>query len=996
VRPHIAPFWLRSVRARPTSFVSLALLSAAALILSVLAPLLLGSVNAAALADATSAEHGKRITVTVTAEIQDGDIKAPLTTADLLVAKVGGVGLWGPTREVVRSTTPLRWAPAVSAGTSLGSSAYFRAAVGHCTELRMVSGTCPKSTMDILIPASVTAAQHLTIGSHLELVPSGTRFTVSGTYRGGSDLVLSDQGFEESSFSGVATTVRALTRPLTPQNVAAAQADVARARNEALRSGYAATGARVTSGLSAVLAIVAQREAAAAVLVEVVALEALGMAWFSVALITQRTAQSRAVEWGLGRLRGLSRRRRLASRLAEPAIAVGVGSALGAAAAPLVALGIARSVLGDSATVQPIDLSVAAALALAVIGSVVAVVFGVSRSARLPLVVALRETAEPRALSRVAFAVQGGVILATLIALYSLLTQDVVGSAQTAVAVPGLIGLSVALIAAQLVLVRARRAGNRTTKSLVSLVVGRRLARTPSLLAVGVLVSVGVAIVVYQFQVAPVALRLEQARAAAAVGAGTVLHVSVPGTVSFLHAVRGADPTGRAAMAVEEVTNGSGPARIIAVDSSRLGAVSTWSATSDGLSAAHLNRLLAPAAGRPLTVTGTSLTLSFADLSGTGSAGGDTTLALDLVVQNASGWHDILLGQPRNGTVVRSIPCSTACRVVYLGLADDGASPSPFDVRVSLTSALAGSTPLPSWLDAANWRNRVGDAPATYASSDASVSRVGRALSLNFSDKSGGNTASIAPRDAPEPLPVITRTTSDFVPFDGMHATYLGNGLDGSYRLIRVVGHSDLLPRIGGSGVMVDLSQMDKIINPTGDKSDHQVWLTPGNHAAVLSALEREGLRITSTETLAATTASYEREAPIRAAEMGEAVGAAALLAALLGMIAARAISAPSRRRDVDTLRETGLTERQLRRVLVVDAFAPVAGGAVVGLVSGFIAFLITVRHLPLLAADGAVPAVSQWSTPGSAVAVICAVLVALLIIALIQAALDLRERNER
>jgi putative ABC transport system permease protein len=994
VRPRIAPFWLRSVRARPTSFVSLALLSAAALVLSVLAPLLLGAVNAAALADATSAEHGKRIGVTATAEVQDGIVEAPLATIRRLAADVGATGLWGPPELAVRTTTAHRWAPGTTAGTSLGSSAFISMALAGCAGLDVVSGACPRSMSDILVPASSARAQHVVVGSSLELVPTGQRFTVAGTYRGGSDLVISSAGFENSSFEAVASADRTLVRPLTPQNVEAAKADVARAQRGTLQRINAASSARVTSVLSTVLADVAHREAAAAVLVEVVALEALGMAWFSVALIAQRMAQSRAVEWGLGRLRGLSRRRRSASLFAEPAVAVVLGSLVGIVAAPFLAMTVARGVLGAAAVIQPFDPTVAGALALAIAGSFAAVAFGITRTARLPLAVALRATAEPRALSRIAFAVQAGVILATMIALYSLLTQNVVGGGQTAVAVPGLVGLSAALLATQAVLLGARRSANRTSRSLVALFVGRRLARTPSLLAAGVLVSVGVAIVVYQFQVAPVGMRLEQARASASVAATTVLHVSVPGSVSFLDAVREADPSGRSAMAVEVASDASGPARIVAVDTARLRAVSTWPTTLAGMSAGELRKRLAPSSGGPLLVTGSTLSLTFGELTGTGSDGGDSTLALDLVLQNSGGWHDILLGQPSNGTHVRSIPCATGCRVVYLGLVDHGASPSPFDVGITLTSASADGKPLVQWLDSGGWRNRIGDASTTYAGSSASATRADPGLALRFRDEEGGDAPSIAPPDELEPLPVITGSTKDLVPYPGMKSTYLGNGLDGSYRLIRVVGHSAVLPRIMGSGVMADLSEMGKVINPSGDRTDHQVWLTPGTHAAVIAALRRDGIRITSTENLAATTASYDREAPIRASEVSAVVGAAALLAALLGVVAGRAIAAPSRRRDVATLRETGLTERQLRRILVVDGFAPAAVGAIVGLVSGFAAFLITVHHLPLLAGDGVVPPPSEWSSPASAIVVTAIVVLVLLAVAVIESTFDLRTRR--
>ncbi|BDZ47884.1 hypothetical protein GCM10025867_01250 [Frondihabitans sucicola] len=68
------------------------------------------------------------------------------------------------------------------------------------------------------------------------------------------------------------------------------------------------------------------------------------------------------------------------------------------------------------------------------------------------------------------------------------------------------------------------------------------------------MITVAVAIGVYVGQVGVVAVRLQNTRAAAQVGAATVLHVEVPGDVSFVGVVRRADPSGRSAMAVDELT----------------------------------------------------------------------------------------------------------------------------------------------------------------------------------------------------------------------------------------------------------------------------------------------------------------------------------------------------------------------------------------------------------------------------------------------------------
>ena len=102
---------------------------------------------------------------------------------------------------------------------------------------------------------------------------------------------------------------------------------------------------------------------------------------------------------------------------------------------------------------------------------------------------------------------------------------------------------------------------------------------------------------------------------------------------------------------------------LLAVDTSRLAAVSSWQGSSTGLSSAQLAHRLAPRGGPSLRLRGTRLRLSLDDLQ-LDDASGDP-IALRAVVADAHRWHVVDLGSLDRGAAdSRSgvLPCSTGCR----------------------------------------------------------------------------------------------------------------------------------------------------------------------------------------------------------------------------------------------------------------------------------------------------------------------------------------------
>ena len=1006
------PSWVTSVLRRPAGAVSLVVLSALAVLVSVLAPMTLRAVEQQSLAEATAPSHVDETTLVVVSAAEDGSAVVRTSNVRDVVGDVEVGDVWRPAVTALESGGQVTWsttaAPDVTGGARVAG--LYRE---DCGDTDLVEGRCP--TADDEVMASATT-EGVAVGDTLvaRTDDGAVELTVTGRYdahRGDGrffaapsravsvdepvvdDLVVTSGGFDELALQAKIYGALVPTRPLALDDVVGVRADVAAIEESTLGSDGAAARAQLRTGLTGVLERFDRQSDAAAVIAAATALQALALAWFGVALVVQRLARVRSAEWGLARLRGLSRARWLATVFTEPALAVLVGAVLGALAGWGAAVVAVRSGLGSQVPVEPTSPLVAGAASLALLGSLAALGVASLRSARVPLDQLLARQADPQRLGRVGVAVQAGLALVTVTVLVALATSGVgtgagdgTGTGTTdagtaaapgvALLAPSLVAVLLGVVALRVVALLAARSARRPPRSLTAVLVTRRLGRAPSVLTAAVLVCLGVAVAGWATQVATTADRLQVDRARASVGAATALSVSVPGDVPFVEAVRAADPDGRRAMAVDVFTRGTGVGRLVAVDSERLGAVAAWSpAWSDAGTAERLHDLLSPPAGDSFVLTGSSVSLDVADVA-TAAPSGLTTdafptdladVSLRLVVQADDGWHTVDLGSPRDGTLTSvpgRFPCEAGCRVVWLGATSSRATTPPFGVSLTVTGVSTdrqGADETAGWLAADRWHDRVGDdvdptRPATALVLDAD-GRPG--LELTLLDEQGGDTASIAPRDAPEPLPALVAEGTAVEPFAGVDGGVVGIGPDLSSRLLADVGHARVLPRLGGEGVLVDLAMLDRVTDPALSQSEHEVWLAPttaDEEARVVSALRREGIEVVTTTTLAATADGYRHAAPTRASSLALVVGGAALLLTLAATVAARVVSAPSRRRDRTALEAAGIPGGRLRRATRLEVFLPPAVGTVLGGVAGLVAYLLTIPGLPLVVDSGRTP----------------------------------------
>ncbi|WP_423921446.1 FtsX-like permease family protein [Frigoribacterium sp. 2-23] len=464
------PAWLTSIRRRPAGALSLVVLSALAVLVSVLAPTLLRSVEQLGLAEATSSAHLDDTAIVSVADVDPGRMVVAASNARAVVSSVESETIWREPVVAAESGSPVTWVSTRDASAT-GSTRVAGLYNTDCGDVVLVAGTCPKAATDVMVPAtddgvvpgdvlSVTAdngVTQLTVVGRYDTARGDGRFyaapsrAVSVDAPVSSDLVLTSSGFDQLLLTSKAYAALVLARPLALDDLDTVYADLDTAREATLGQAGADSGAELRTRLADVLRRDAAQADAATILAAVTALQALALAWFAVALVVQRLARVRSAEWGLARLRGTTRRRWLGIVFTEPALAVLVGGVLGALAGWALVVVVVRGWLGADVPVEPLQPLVVGAAALAVVGSLVALAAASLRSARVPLDELLARSAEPRRLGRLAVVVQAGLALVTVVVLASAVTQSDATGPGVALLAPSLVAVLVGVIGLRVV-----------------------------------------------------------------------------------------------------------------------------------------------------------------------------------------------------------------------------------------------------------------------------------------------------------------------------------------------------------------------------------------------------------------------------------------------------------------------------------------------------------------------------------------------------------------
>jgi hypothetical protein len=199
-----------------------------------------------------------------------------------------------------------------------------------------------------------------------------------------------------------------------------------------------------------------------------------------------------------------------------------------------------------------------------------------------------------------------------------------------------------------------------------------------------------------------------------------------------------------------------------------------------------------------------------------------------------------------------------------------------------------------------------------------------------------------------------------------------------------LVGPAALLPRVGATGRLVDLSTMDDLRPGNGRL---EVWLAAGTPDSVIGALRDHGLSIVDDESIAARLSQLRAQGPAVALRYLLVVALVGFALAVAALGIAVAVERPDRAEELVALRWQGLKPRTAARV----AYGGYLAFAVVAVVLGVVTALLAGRLIgpPRVFGDGwsviVVPSVA-----GPTLAEIVAVLAAAVVVVALLAAASL------
>ncbi|MFI7606392.1 FtsX-like permease family protein [Micromonospora sp. NPDC049366] len=872
------------------------------------------------------------------------------------------------------------------AGRTVNSSLVFRQ--GVCERVTVV-GACPRDTdagerPEVMVSANTAA--HLGVSAGSEVTFAGVPLRVSGVYRPldpsepywlGDELLRPPApgpaptaavgSAEDAIFTAAASRLAdedaVLQRPLadvfvTDELVGTGSAEEIEAAIAIATSSAAQVRFGTGSGLPQLLdRVAAQRDQ----LESGVALGAgllVLLCWLVLFVAVGSAADERRPEQGLLLLRGVQRRRLWALALGESAVpalvAIPLGALAGLAAAELLA---ARTLTGD--TRLALGGAAFAYATIAAAGALAAVLLAQTRTLSAPVVDLLR---------RVPARVRGWRTslgdVAAVSAAVAAMTQLRAGGSPSGLALlaPVVAALAVGVLLARFALLCSAAVGaallarGRIRAGLALLQVGRQPRFRPLI----ALLTVAVAMLAFTAGVRERATAAYADRAVVDVGAPRVIGVDALSRGHLLAAVRAVDPEGRYAMAAVTTSGGEAKTSVLAVDSPRLATVAA-SHPAYGVAPAEMARPLRPAPpAESILLRGSEFAVTVdADFDESAFAG--HAPRLHLLVAGPTGTRQVGVDRPlASGRGDYRVPlpeCVPQCRLVRFEVSAQ-VTPGPLRIRLEQVRSADGTVQLSGadLADMSRWRQPGRTVDYWF---DSAVGG-GPALLLDVPDGRRTAPIPIAVADAPDPLPAwLTRS------WGTQHGSFHYDGIDGAPTNALVAGFVDRLPRLGGSGLLVDLEYADRLA-VAGQAGVKEVWLGAAAPDDVLDRLRAQGVAVRYDRTISAEREELLSQAPALALAFNLVAALAGVLIGAAGLVTTAAAEQRSRVATLVALRWQGLPVRAVRGGYGWPvAFATVAGALAT------VAIWLLARDGQRLFADGRSPVpVPAWPEVGPLLAV--------------------------
>jgi hypothetical protein len=888
------------------------------------------------------------------------------TQLDRALGRLAGRGLFGPPVYSLEGTLPL---PQYNTSVAL----VWRTSV--CAHLR-IDGKCPATAGQVLVSQSTAKLARWHVGQRLHLAGE-MPLTITGIYQVTSPNADYWFGYDPSANgqkSGQSATKEASPIETMFTSLATIQDGPGEAQGSAVvdevlnpdrvtGGDVAQLGAAMTTfsqdptladaeilvntSIPATLSSVQSGWRSLAIPILLITLQLLALCLLLLFLAVTDAVEGRGAEIALAKLRGRGAWSTALFGLSEPLILLTLALPAGVLAGWGATAILSHLLLRPGTPVELAGLAWGAAVA-ATLGGLAAAALAARRTLRRPVLDEWRRSGL-RMTSRgwVADAVLATFAAAGLLELY---LSGQVSSARPGtliLLVPGLLGLTVAVIASRLLPVGCRAAYARTGRGggLGTFLAVRHVARRPSGVRATMVLVTALALTTFAVSAWSVGDRNQQTVAATEVGAPTVLTVNVPAGQDLSTLVARADPSGHQAAAVDSytsTTSGSAGLTTLAVDPQRFAQVATWTSRPGQPSLKELAAQLAPPAPAPVVLSGSAMRITF-------QANKVTPAGATLSADVTTGSSPVNLGTvPANGsaTLTGSL---TGCPCVLQDL-DLGAPAA----SLGETAPVAGTITITAiqdyqggkWVNAGprsmltkadSWRAGHSDAPPDL------ITAGDGGITWAFSSRPSQD-AILTSVNRPYPLPAVV--SSALVGPGQTQAT--GTGLDGGALSLKVIAAAVAVPGAPANGVIVDRRYAELAAGLTSSASTvEQVWLSGGAQQAIEARLQAAGVSVASSSSTAQLAASFARQGPALSSVLFLADAAAATLLAAGAAILDLYLSARRRRYEYAALSASGVSFRTLRRAVRTELALLLGFGIVVGVAIGAIAALVTLHSLP-------------------------------------------------
>ena len=670
--------------------------------------------------------------------------------------------------------------------------------------------------------------------------------------------------------------------------------------------------------------------------------------------IGRELALARREEIGLARLRGIRGVRLGRLLVAEPLLAVVVGTLLGVALGGAATVLTTGSWLGEAAA--PLGRTAVLAAAATAAGGLAIALAGSVAALREPLAAQVDATVRPRRATTLMAFLGVLVLVGAAVAAYRSREATTADPDALVLIGPALVGLALGQAAIWVLRLLARGATASTgSRGLASFLAARRLARADDLVTpLRLLVAAAVVGVMALTGASAVSGWTDtEARIAAA---GPVVVPAGESALGALTLTRELDPDGRYLMATATVGNESRLAeRRGYLDASRFEAVAGdfYAGTPAQAAAAAVPALATDAPD--LAVVADRLTVTARTLAHSGRTSRGIALRVDYVTgQNFAGSTEVDLPAGRPGTTVtrsaRVADCDTGCQLTGVAVTrlfapsrNDFLDYDPTPLTTLLTRVDLGAADLleeawqpdPSSIEASqNSRFFTGIDDFTRVS-------VNRDDGLEVTALPEGE-LDLLMVSASAPLPVLVAGPERAAPLD----------LSGDDRKAAPVGSYPALPLVGSVGELTDLPGSSVGSGPTVPSADVEIVVGADAPASLLADLTA------ATGTGARTLDDVRRDIGV-AAGADQARGyllmaGACALVALLALAAGVARHRRGYRRDVASLRVLGIGLGTARRAGRAE-LAALAALVVVSIVAGgWLVVVLLLDGLPLISPSAA------------------------------------------